>query len=258
MSLGFAPTSRFVDGGISHWWRDLGEPERRPPLAGDCSVDVAIVGAGYTGLWTAYYLKQLQPDLRIILLEKEFAGFGASGRNGGWLSAEPPGQLGRYASARGTDAAVRLQREMFRTVDEVVAVADREGIDAHVVKDGVLHIATNPAQQERLGAQLEDLRRYGWGPDDLWQLTAAEVGERVRIPGATGALFSPHCARIHPALLARGLADVVERSGVTIAEGTTVTEIAPGRAVTDHGTVQARFVIRALEGFTAGLTGHRR
>jgi glycine/D-amino acid oxidase-like deaminating enzyme len=258
VSLGFAPTPRFVDGGISHWWRDLGEPTRRPALAGDCEVDVAIVGAGYTGLWAAYYLKRLQPDLRIILLEKEFAGFGASGRNGGGLSAEPPGQLGRYATSHGADAAVRLQQEMFRTVDEVIAVTEREGVDAHVAKDGFLQVATNPAQQQRLPGHLEHLRRYGWGPDDLTVLGTAEVAERLRIPGAAGALYSPHCARIHPARLVRGLAEAVERSGVMIAEGTTVTAIEPGRAMTDHGTVRAPFVLRALEGFTAGLTGHRR
>lgn len=258
MSGDFAPTARFVDGGISWWWRDVGEPARRPPLAGDAEADVAIVGAGYTGLWAAYYLKSHQPDLRIILLEKEFAGFGASGRNGGWLSAEPPGQLGRYARSRGDESAVRLQREMFRTVDEVITVAGREGIDAHIVKDGYLQIATNPAQQHRLTGHLTQLRAHGWGPDDLQLIDAAELAGRVRIPGATGALYSPHCARIHPARLVEGLAGAVERLGVTIAEGTTVTRIEPGRAVTDHGTVRAQFVLRALEGFTSGLEGHRR
>ncbi|MDN5795768.1 MAG: FAD-binding oxidoreductase [Intrasporangium sp.] len=258
MSADFAPTPRFVDGGISYWWRDLGEPACRAPLAGDTDADVAIVGAGYTGLWTAYYLKAHQPDLRIVMLEKEFAGFGASGRNGGWLSAEPPGQLGRYARAHGRESAVRLQRAMFHTVDEVIAVAGREGIDAHIVKDGYLQVATNPAQQRRLAEHVPHLRAHGWAPEDLQLIDAAELGERVRIPGASGALFSRHCARIHPARLARGLAEVVERSGVTIAEETTVTQVLPGQAVTDHGTVRAQFVLRALEGFTSGLEGHRR
>ncbi|WP_347351000.1 FAD-binding oxidoreductase [Intrasporangium sp.] len=258
MSGDFAPTARFVDGGISYWWRDLGEPARRAPLPGDLEADVAIVGAGYTGLWTAYYLKAHQPDLRIVVLEKEFAGFGASGRNGGWLSAEPPGQLGRYARSRGTEAAVRLQRAMFATVDEVIAVAAREGIDAHVVKDGYLQVATNPAQQRRLAERLPHLRAHGWASEDLQLIDAAQLGERVRIPAASGALYSPHCARIHPARLARGLAQVVERSGVTIAEGTEVVQLRPGQAVTRHGTVRAQFVLRALEGFTSGLEGHRR
>ena len=94
------------NGQVSFWYRDTGVPVRRPTLNGRLDVDVAIVGGGYTGLWTAYYLKKDQPDLRIAVLEKEFAGFGASGRNGGWLSAEPPGQMRRYAKAHGWTACL--------------------------------------------------------------------------------------------------------------------------------------------------------
>jgi glycine/D-amino acid oxidase-like deaminating enzyme len=254
----FAPTPEFVDGEVSYWYREMGLPTPGPALDGDATADVAIAGAGYTGLWTAYYLKTLQPDLRIIVIEKEFAGFGASGRNGGWLSAEPPGQLHRYAAVRGLDAAVRFQREMFAAVDEVIDVAAREGIDAHIVKSGVLHAATNPAQQRRLVSQLPQLRRHGWGPEDLQLLTAEQLRERVLLEGGLGAQFSPHCARVQPARLARGLARVVQDLGVRIVEETTVTEILPGRTVTDHGTVTADHVLRGLEGFTPSVKGLRR
>ncbi|MDN5383355.1 FAD-dependent oxidoreductase [Streptomyces sp. LB8] len=253
-----ATSSVFVDGEISFWYREIGLPARRPALPGDLEVDVALVVGGCTALWTAYYLKQAQPDLRIAVLEKEFAGFGASGRNGGRLSAEPPGRMRRYARTHGREAAVALQREMFSSVDEVVRVAAEEGIEADIRKDGLLHVAINAAQERRLRERLPVLRAEGWGEDDLVELDRDRLAERVRIAGARSALWSPHCARIQPAKLVRGLADAVERMGVTVHEGTEVTEIRPRRAVTTHGTVRATYVIRALEGFTAGLRGHRR
>jgi len=247
----------FRNGQVSFWYRDIGVPARRQSLAGRLEVDVAIVGGGYTGLWTAYYLKKDQPDLRIAVLEKEFAGFGASGRNGGWLSAEPPGQLRRYAKAHGWPAAVAMQKEMFASVDEVVNVAAAEGIDADIQKDGLLHVATNEAQAQRLLGRVPSLRREGWGLDDLHVLDGEGLASRVNIAGGKAALWSPHCARIQPAKLVRGLASVVEKLGVSIFEGTEVTEIRPHEAVTKHGSVHAAFVIRALEGFTASVDSPR-
>ena len=146
MTTDLKRTPDFVDGEVSYWYRELGMPARRTALQGDTEVDVAIVGGGLTGLWTAYYLKTAQSDLRVAVLEREFAGFGASGRNGGWLSAEMPGQPSRYAKARGIESTVSMQRAMFGTVDEVIRVCDAQRIDAHIRKDGLLHVATNPAQ----------------------------------------------------------------------------------------------------------------
>lgn len=250
--------SGFVNGEVSFWYRGADRPVRRPALPGDTEVDVALVGGGFTALWTAFYLKRAQPDLRIAVLEKEFAGFGASGRNGGWLSAEPPGQMRRYAASHGRPAAVAMQREMFRSVDEVISTAADEGIDADIRKDGVLHVATNAAQERRLREALPSLRAEGWGENDLIELDRDRLAERVRIAGARSAQWSPHCARIQPAKLVRGLAEAVDRMGVAVHEGTEVTEIRPGAAVTSHGTVRATYVIRALEGFTAGLRGSHR
>jgi glycine/D-amino acid oxidase-like deaminating enzyme len=250
-------TDRFRNGQVSFWYRAMGVPTRRPALPGSTDVDVAIVGGGYTGLWTAYYLKKAQPELRVAVLEKEFAGFGASGRNGGWLSAEPPGQLRRYAEAHGWPAAVAMQQEMFASVDEVIAVAAAEGIDADVQKDGLLHVATSEAQARRMLGRVTNLRREGWGADDLHVLDAEGLAERVRVAGGKAALWSPHCARIQPAKLVRGLAAVVESLGVAIYEGTEVTEIRAHEAVTDHGSVRATYVVRALEGFTASVESPR-
>jgi glycine/D-amino acid oxidase-like deaminating enzyme len=259
-----APTTRpttapaRTNGAVSFWYAADGLPARRPALDGDTDADVVLVGGGYTGLWTAYYLKRADPSLRIVVLEKEFAGFGASGRNGGWLTAALPGQFRRYAAAHGVQAATAMQRAMFDTVDEVIAVAAAEGIDADIRKDGELTVAVGEVQHRRMRAHLPAQRAAGWGEDDLVALGAAELGDRVRVAGARGALWTPHCARIQPARLVRGLAATVERLGVRILEGTEVTEVRPGAAVCRQGTVRAPYVIRALEGFTATLPGHRR
>src|SRR3712207_6694447 len=139
-----------VTGGVSFWFGQIGLPERGPALPGDLSVDVCIVGGGLTGLWTAYHLAEAQPDLRIVVLEKEFAGYGASGRNGGWLSAELSGGLDRYAASGGRDGVRRLVRAMEQTVDDVIAVCRQERIDADIVKDGVLSVARTEPQLARL------------------------------------------------------------------------------------------------------------
>ena len=123
-----------VNGAVSHWFSQL--PTPRPGLPGDRDADVCIVGAGYTGLWTAYYLKQADPGLRITLLEARFAGFGASGRNGGWLSGLPPGDRGLLAKTHGRGNVIAWQHMLNEAIDEVIDVAKREGIDADIVKGG--------------------------------------------------------------------------------------------------------------------------
>ena len=243
-----------VNGAVSHWFSRI--PEPRPALPGDREADVCIVGAGYTGLWTAYYLRQLDPSLSIAVLEARFAGFGASGRNGGWLSGLPPGHRGVLAKAHGRDSVVAWQRMLNASVDEVIDVAAREGIQADILKGGNLEVARNPAQAVRLRAEVDEDRR--WGVDDVEILSAAEASVRVQVDSLIMGSFNPHCARIQPAKLARGLADVVERRGVTVYEQTPVTEIAPGRAETPHGVLRAPVILRATEGFTARMRGLRR
>ncbi|MUL81152.1 MULTISPECIES: FAD-binding oxidoreductase [unclassified Mycolicibacterium] len=248
----------FVNGSVSFWYRAAGWPESRPALPGSLEADVCIVGAGLTGLWAAYYLKREQPDLRIVILEKEFAGFGASGRNGGWLSAELAGSRDAYAATHGHDGVVALMRAMRGAVDEVIDVTKSEGIDADVVKDGVLHVARNQAQMGRLRETLEYERSWGATEDDFVVLTGDESNARIRVERAMGALFTPHCARVQPAKLVVGLARVVEGMGVAIYEQTEVTDIKAGRAITVRGDVRAPVILRCLEGFTATMPGQRR
>ena len=220
-----------INGRVSHWFSEL--PVSRDPLPGDREADVCIVGAGYTGLWTAYYLKRADPSLRITVLEARFAGFGASGRNGGWLSGLAPGHRALLAKQHGRQPVIDWQHALNDAVDEVIRVAGREGITADIVKGGTLDIARNGPQVRRLRAQVDEDR--SWGDDDTRILSKDEAAQRVNVDGLLLAAFTPHCARVQPAKLARGLADAVERLGVTIYEQTPVTDILPGRAVTAHG-----------------------
>jgi len=245
-----------VNGNVSFWYRQTGLPARREPLTGPVEADVCIVGAGFTGLWTAYYLTELDPGLRVVLVEKEFAGFGASGRNGGWLSAQIAGAPKRYAREHGVPAVAALGRAMHDAVDEVIAIAAAEEIDADIVKSGVLRVAHAPAQLARLRAHAAEERK--WGAGDGVTLTAREVTDRIAVDGALGGVYHPQAARVHPAKLVQGLAAAVVRRGATIYESTPVTAIEPGRARTPFGDVRAPYVIRATEGFTAGIEGERR
>jgi glycine/D-amino acid oxidase-like deaminating enzyme len=240
------------------WQASLGPQARRPPLGGDLEADVAIVGAGYTGLWTAYYLRRADPSLRVVLLEAEHAGFGASGRNGGWLSGTATGDRARYARSHGRDAVVRMERAAIATLAEVERVCRAEGIDCDLVHGGTLHVAQTPAQLTRLRASVAGERAWGLREDDLRLLEPDELAGRLRIAGALGASYTPHCARVHPAKLVRGLARAVERAGATIYEGTRATAISARRVETTSGAVRAAWVVCATEGYTAGLPGLRR
>jgi glycine/D-amino acid oxidase-like deaminating enzyme len=231
----------------------------RPSLPGDGSCDVAIVGAGLTGLWTAYYLAEADPALRITVLEAEVAGFGASGRNGGWCSALFPASLEKLAALpeSSRDAALAQSAAMRETVDEVGRVLAAEGIDAHFHKGGTVVVARTPAQETRARAEVEDAARWGLG-DHLRWLDAGAAAHRLGATGVRGGTYTPDCARVHPARLVRGLARVVERAGVTIHEHTRVSAIEGRRVRTPYGTLTAEVVVRATEGYTPQLAGERR
>ena len=230
----------------------------RPALDGDCAVDVAIVGAGYTGLWTAYALLQRDPSLHVVVIEREIAGFGASGRNGGWCSDLFPVSWDRVVREKGTGAARAMHSALIAGIDDIAATIEREHIDADMLRGGCLTLAMTPLQEAALRAQTEkEQTRDGAGLAGRW-LDAEEVAGRVRVPGCRGARHTPHCARLHPGKLVRGLARAVERAGVRIVEQTAVQELRPHAAVTAHGTVHATTVVRATEAYTPTLPGERR
>ena len=242
------------------FWHDTvpGSLEPAASLDGDTEADVAIVGAGLTGMWTAYYLSMANPELRIVLCEREIAGFGASGRNGGWCSALFPASLPKLERMAGRESAIAMYRAMQQTVDEVGKVAADEDIDCHWAKGGTVQFARSPAQLERAREEVHEARLYGFDEGDIRLLTAAEAQQISGMSSVLGAVFTPHCAAIHPARLARGLAGVLRSRGVTIYEKTEVQRLRQGQLVTATGTVRARHVIRATEGYTAQLAGHER
>ena len=244
---------------LSLWHMTAGESfAPRAPLPGDLVADVAIVGAGYTGLWTAYYLHRQAPTLRIVLLEREVAGFGASGRNGGWCSGIFPASRRRIAQEGGREAVTRLQAALDDAVDEVGRVAAAERIDCDFAKGGYVSVARNEAQWIRTQAEVESARSWGVSPASLALLPREEALSRLHANGVLGGTLASNCAALHPARLVRGLARVVEAQGVPIYEKTEVTAIAPGRVTTAHGTVTAETVLLATEGFTPSMPGYHR
>lgn len=240
------------------WWDDNPPVGSYAPLAGSTDADVAIVGGGCTGLWTAYYLARRDPTLRIIVLEAEAIGFGASGRNGGWLSAQIPMSLATMSAVCGADAATRMQRAMHDTVGEVVDRCAGEQIDARIAVGGTVVAARSQIQAQRLHAEIDEFHSFGFGDDDLRWLDQAEAARQLGADGIVGASYTPHCAAVHPARLVHGLARTVAGRGVRIVEHTPVTSITSGVVRTAGGAVRAPVVVRATEAFTCRLPGLRR
>ncbi len=246
---------------FSFWLETAGEDlTPRPSLPGPTEADVAIVGAGFTGLWTAYYLLQQDPSLRVVVLEAEISGFGASGRNGAWCNSAFPVTPPELARRFGKEATKGLLLEMRGAVDEIGRVAEAEGIDAQYYRGGQLRVARGPAQVPAIEDAYRSAQALGL-EGDLRLLDAGETAGRVRITGAKGSLYNPHCATIHPARLARGLARAVERLGGEIFERTSVTDYEGGsnpKFVTDAGEVRASAVVLAGEAYLARLRKLRR
>ena len=214
---------------LSLWHDDAGEDlTPRPALPAPTSCDVAIVGAGFTGLWTAYYLLRSDPTLRVVVLEQEIAGYGASGRNGGWCSALLPTSWDVLVRESSPDEALRMHRAMQATVREVGRVVEAEAIDADYHRGGTVTLARTPVQLERVRAGVATAHARGFTDEDERLLTAEEAQAVLGAENVLGGSFTPHCAAIHPTRLVRGLARVVEAAGATVHERTPVRCIAPG------------------------------
>lgn len=241
-------------------------PQRRPPLDGDVDVDVAIVGGGFSGLWTAYYLIRTDPTLRVAVLERHHCGFGASGRNGGWAIGELAGGFASYAKRSSPQEALRLTRAVFESVDEIARVAGTEAIECDFAKGGTVRVARTAPQAERQRTEIAEHHRHGLTEDDIRLLSAEEARARVGATEVRSGIFFTHTAALDPAKLVEGLASTVTGAGVAVYEGTTVRRVPSedagqrgGRAVveTDRGVVRAGAVVVATEAYTRDLPGHR-
>ena len=217
------------------------------------SFDVAIMGAGYTGLWTALALAKLQPELSIMVVEKEVAGFGASGRNGGWCSALFPTGIDALIRQHGLAATVALRQEMVNAVSSVGHWAKDLDIDCDFVAGGTMMLARNDIQVARGKAVLEESSRAG-----VDQLEWREPDQTLQATDVQGGVFDPACARLHPAKLVRGLAKAAEQAGVQIVEHTEVTSFGPGFVQTNRGRISADVVVNALEGYASQLAQTKR
>lgn len=241
----------------SLWFDQMAETDDltpRPGLDGDARFDVAIVGAGFTGLWTAYYLARRSPDLEICIIDSEIAGFGASGRNGGWCSGEFAMRPDRFAP----DMIRRTYQAIWQAIDEVGRVVAEEGIQCDFEKGGSLTLATSNPQKHRLRAELMWFRSLGFDEMDHRWLPPSNLSKRLISDKALGAVYTPHCAAIQPARLARGLAEVVEQLGVTVLEHTSATALEPGVVRTETGRLYARIVVDCTEAFASQLPGRSR
>ena len=249
-------------GSYSFWLETCGDDlTPRPPLDGSTDVDVAIVGAGFTGLWTAYQLLKRDPSLDVLVVEQEIAGFGASGRNGGWCVADFPLHPAILTKRYGRDAARAVALAMIDSLDDIEQVAQEEDIDAHFSRGGGMEIARADYDLPLLEESFEGYRSLGLDMH-VALLDKAEAEAHLRIQDMTGAFWMKEGARVQPARLARGLARAVERRGGRIAEQTTVLDYAggaPPRLITDRGDVRARrAIVMAGEAYLARLPKLRR
>jgi len=234
-----------------------GNASPRPALSGSTFVDVAIVGGGFSGLWTAYYLLEKNPSLNILIIEKEYCGYGASGRNGGWCEGALAGGTEKYAKRSSLEDALRLERAMFETVDEIKRIIDLESIDCGFKKGGHICLARNKPQEERQLAELRAARSRGFGENIIRRLEPDEAKRYLNATNIKSGLFFSPCASINPAKLVCGLAEAVESRGGKIVEGTTVLSIDGTAVVTSHGEVNADVVIQATEAYTRDLKGKK-
>ncbi|MGA7173360.1 MAG: FAD-dependent oxidoreductase [Candidatus Dormiibacterota bacterium] len=245
---------------ISFWLDSIGPVAPRPSLEGELKVDVAVVGAGFTGLWTAYELQRRDPSLQIAVLEGEVAGFGASGRNGSWCVPELNAGIDLLRKRFGEERAVAVLRELSTTLGEVGGSFEEEGIDAGFDRSGVLLLARGQYQLPLLEDHLKSYRSIGMDGEYVW-LDREAARSRLNVTGMEAALYTPNGATLHPGRAVKGLAGAVERRGATIYEGTRVTRVRTGRQAlveTERGRVRATVVVLAVEAYLSQLPGYHR
>lgn len=246
------------NGQLSFWMarNDL-TPPPTAALDDDLDVDVAIVGAGLSGLWTSWALHQLDPGLSIAVFDSHQLGFGASGRNCGWLSAKPVGLRQVLARTAGRAAVIDVEHALRRSMHDVVDILGADTIDAR--HGGALQVARSPSQQRRLDAYVSYSRSWSVPDDRLRALTSEQARERIRIAGLTGAVHTPDNYCVDPVKMLFALAGRVLHDGVAVYTDSPVDTITAGALRVRGRTVRVRRqVVVATEGYTAAQPTHRR
>ncbi|MFC0715654.1 NAD(P)/FAD-dependent oxidoreductase [Cellulomonas biazotea] len=225
----------------------------RDPLDGDDRADVVVVGAGLTGLWTAYYLLEADPSLDVLVVEADVAGAGASGHGSGWCSADLSVDGDELVRRHGADGARAMRAALRDAVVEVGGAAAAEQVDCGFAYGGSVQLARTPDDLEHVARRVRDAAALD---DDVHLLGPEEVAAHVRAAGVLGGAYSPDCARLQPARLARGLLDVVLGRGARVVEQTRALRVSPRAVVTDRGTVRTTWTVRGTGAWDGGTAVH--
>lgn len=223
-------------------WRNQGSITARDCVKAANSFDVAIIGGGFSGLWSAYHLKQLQPSLKIAIFEQKYVGYGASGRNGGWASAEYPTSNSRLIKEHGVQTYKNLRKSLIESIDEIGQIAKSNAWQIEYAKGGALVFATNKAQLTRISSEIDDEHKF---------LTKDQASELLNVAKIKGGIYTPHCAALNPFNLTQSLAKYLESIGVKIFEESKVEEISDKALLVNGHRIGCQISIRATEAFTA-------
>jgi glycine/D-amino acid oxidase-like deaminating enzyme len=223
-------------------WRNQGSITARDCVKAANSFDVAIIGGGFSGLWSAYHLKQLQPSLKIAIFEQKYVGYGASGRNGGWASAEYPTSNSRLIKEHGVQTYKNLRKSLIESIDEIGQIAKSNAWQIEYAKGGALVFATNKAQLTRISSEIDDEHKF---------LTKDQASELLNVANIKGGIYTPHCAALNPFNLTQSLAKYLESIGVKIFEESKVEEISDKALLVNGHRIGCQISIRATEAFTA-------
>ena len=223
-------------------WRGEEVITSRKSVSSNNSFDIAIIGGGFSGLWSAYHLKKIQPSLTIAIFEQNYVGFGASGRNGGWASAEYPTSSTRLIKEHGLQSYQNLRRDLTQSIDEIGEIARSNKWQIDYAKGGALVFATNEAQLTRISSEIDDEHRF---------LNQSQAQELLNVANIKGGVFTPHCAALNPFKLTQEIATYLESVGVEIFENSKVEQISDKQIEVNGHTITCQTSIRATEAFTS-------
>lgn len=229
-----------------------------PPLKGNEQADVCIIGGGFLGLWSSIRLKQAHPDWRIVIIERDRCGSGASGRNGG-IATNWWAKYLSVMSICGEKEARRICEAAESAIDEIGSFCAEHGIDAQYRKEGWIWTASNQRQVNSWKVLTDSLEKHGVNPFSA--LTREEVRRRTGSARMMGGIFDPNAATVQPAMLARGLRRVALKLGVVIYEKSPLTTLERSEKPvvhTEHGSVQANKVVVAMNAWGAQFPELRR